>query len=130
MLYLDGALMGKPASTDATRLGWRQMAGRSGRLYTGHCVILLRDNVVTYRASDSAVTTVRFGVPSPADLEAYVASGEPAAVAGGFTLDGLGGWFVDGVDGDPSSEFVSHRPEAFAIHDELRHCDLGLGQSE
>jgi septum formation protein len=46
---------------------------------------------------------VRFGVPSPGDLEAYLDSGEPLAVAGAFTLDGLGGWFVDGVDGDPSA---------------------------
>jgi septum formation protein len=46
---------------------------------------------------------VRFAAPAAADLEAYVANGEPLAVAGGFTLDGLGGWFVDGVEGDPSN---------------------------
>ena len=79
------------------------MAGRSGRLYTGHCVIRLRDNVITERAADVAVTTVNFGTPSPRDLYAYVHSGEPVAVAGGFTLDGLSGWFIDGVDGDPSN---------------------------
>ena len=49
------------------------------------------------------VTRVRFGVPSEAELEAYIASGEPLGVAGAFTLDGLGGWFVDGIDGDPSN---------------------------
>jgi septum formation protein len=103
MLYRDGELVGKPATADAARLGWQQMGGKSGRLYTGHCVIRLRDNAITHRASDSTSTTVRFGIPSPADLDAYVGSGEPTAVAGGFTLDGLGGWFVDGVDGDPSS---------------------------
>ena len=58
---------------------------------------------ITNLSFDATVTTVRFGRPSPADLDAYVGSGEPTAVAGGFTLDGLGGWFVDGVDGDPSS---------------------------
>jgi septum formation protein len=103
MLYRDGELWGKPASADAAREGWRQMAGKSGQLYTGHCVIRLRDNVITYRASDATCTTVNFGVPSPADLGAYVESGEPTSVAGGFTLDGLGGWFIDSVDGDPSS---------------------------
>ncbi|HYP92564.1 MAG TPA: Maf family nucleotide pyrophosphatase [Mycobacterium sp.] len=103
MLYRDGALLGKPESPDAARRGWRQMAGKTGRLYTGHCLIRLWDNVVTYHASDAVVTTVRFGVPSASDLDAYVESGEPTAVAGGFTLDGLGGWFIDGVDGDPSS---------------------------
>lgn len=103
MLYRDGELLGKPVSADAAREGWRQMAGKSGQLYTGHCVIRLRDNVITYRASDATCTTVNFGVPSPADLDAYIERGEPLAVAGGFTLDGLGGWFIDGVEGDPSA---------------------------
>jgi septum formation protein len=79
------------------------MAGKSGQLYTGHCVIRLRDNAIAFSATDATSTTVRFGVPAAADLDAYVASGEPTAVAGGFTLDGLGGWFIDGVDGDPSA---------------------------
>jgi septum formation protein len=103
MLHRDGELLGKPADSDAAREGWRQMAGRSGQLYTGHCVIRLHDNTITYRAADAACTTVNFGVPSSADLDAYIADGEPLAVAGGFTLDGLGGWFIDGVDGDPSA---------------------------
>jgi septum formation protein len=63
----------------------------------------LRDNVITYRVADATCTTVKFGMPSPADLDAYIAAGEPLAVAGGFTLDGLGGWFIEGVDGDPSA---------------------------
>ena len=103
MLYRDGELVGKPASADAAREGWRKMAGKSGQLYTGHCVIRLHDKTITYRAADHTCTTVHFGVPLPGELEAYVASGEPTAVAGGFTLDGLGGWFIDGVDGDPSA---------------------------
>jgi septum formation protein len=103
MLYRDGVLVGKPASADAARRDWQKMAGTSGRLYTGHCLIRLQDKVITYRAADSTATTVHFGVPSESDLDAYVGSGEPTAVAGGFTLDGLGGWFIDGVDGDPSA---------------------------
>jgi septum formation protein len=103
MLYRDGQLLGKPTSADAALEGWRQMAGTSGQLFTGHCVIRLHDNRITYRAADATCTTVNFGVPSPDDLEAYVAQGEPLAVAGGFTLDGLGGWFIDGVEGDPSA---------------------------
>jgi septum formation protein len=103
MLYLGDELRGKPVTADEARLGWDQMAGTSGELYTGHAVLRLRDDAITFRASDAVVTTIRFGRPSPADLDAYVASGEPIAVAGGFTLDGLGGWFVDGVDGDALS---------------------------
>ena len=103
MLFRDGRLWGKPATAAAAVQGWQAMAGRSAELFTGHCVIRLRDNQIQDTAAANAVTTVRFGHPSAADLDAYSRSGEPTAVAGGFTLDGLGGWFVDGVDGDPSA---------------------------
>ncbi|MBJ7339098.1 nucleoside triphosphate pyrophosphatase [Mycolicibacterium sp.] len=103
MLYRDGRLWGKPASEAAAIDGWRAMAGTSGDLYTGHCVIRLRDEGIVAQAARHAVTTVHFGRPSEADMQAYARSGEPTAVAGGFTLDGLGGWFIDGVAGDPSA---------------------------
>lgn len=103
MLFRDGRLWGKPAGEDAVLDAWRAMAGRSGELFTGHCVIRMRANRIEDTAAAHTVTTVRFGHPSDSDLLAYARSGEPTAVAGGFTLDGLGGWFVDGVDGDPSA---------------------------
>jgi len=103
MLYLDGRLCGKPESIAAARQLWQSMAGRSGQLYTGHCVIRLQDNDMIHREAQTSITTVHFGRPEPDDLEAYLADGESLRVAGGFTLDGLGGWFIDGVDGDPSA---------------------------
>jgi septum formation protein len=103
MLYIDGRLVGKPASADGARSQWQSMRGRSGQLYTGHCLLRLLDGNVTQRASESAFTTVHFAEPTAADLDAYINSGEPLAVAGGFTLDGLGGWFVDRIEGDPSN---------------------------
>jgi septum formation protein len=103
MLYIDGRLVGKPASADAARSHWRSMGGRSGQLYTGHCLLRLLDGNARQRASESAATTVHFATPTAADLEAYFDSGEPLAVAGGFTLDGLGGWFVERIEGDPSN---------------------------
>ena len=48
-------------------------------------------------------TTIRFGRPDPVELEAYIASGEPLAVAGSCTIDGLGGPFIDGIEGDHSN---------------------------
>lgn len=103
MLFLDGRLCGKPGSAESAASQWRLMGGRSGGLHTGHCLLRLRDGAITQREVESACTTVHFADPSEADLRAYVADGEPWQVAGGFTLDGLGGWFVDGIEGDPSN---------------------------
>jgi len=97
LLDLDGRALGKPASASAAAARWREMSGRTGTLVTGHCVI----NAATgQRAAAVAATRVRFGSPAEEEIAAYVASGEPLAVAGAFTLDGRGGWFVDGIDGD------------------------------
>lgn len=103
MLDLDGRLCGKPATPDAALRQWRLMAGRAGQLHTGHCLLRMRDGIITHRDSESASTTVHFANPAEPDLRAYVAGGEPLRVAGGFTLDGLGGWFVDAIEGDPSN---------------------------
>lgn len=114
MLYLDGRLVGKPASVDAAKREWQSMGGRSGQLHTGHCLVRLIDGLVT-QASESFFTTVHFASPTPADLDAYLASGESLDVAGAFTLDGLGGWFVDGIDGDPSNVIGLSLPHTRAL---------------
>ncbi len=103
MLCIDGRLVGKPASADAARSQWQSMGGRSGQLYTGHCLLRLLYGEAPQRVAESSSTTVHFAKPSAADVDAYVDSGEPLAVAGGFTLDGLGGWFVNRIEGDPSN---------------------------
>ncbi|BBZ34916.1 Maf family protein [Mycolicibacterium confluentis] len=103
MLLLDGRLCGKPGTAEAAQSQWRAMAGRSGELLTGHCLIRIVDGRVHSRYIETGSTTVHFGTPSEADLDAYIDHGEPLGVAGGFTLDGLGGWFVDRIDGDPAN---------------------------
>ncbi|WP_370946678.1 nucleoside triphosphate pyrophosphatase [Amycolatopsis sp. cg5] len=103
MLSIGGALVGKPGTPEVARARWAEMAGRSGELLTGHAIIRLDGGERSKETSGSHTTTVRFGNPSPAELDAYIATGEPLVVAGSFTLDGMGGWFVEGIDGDPSS---------------------------
>ncbi|MBN3513396.1 Maf family protein [Mycolicibacterium nivoides] len=103
MLFLDGQLCGKPGDVDTARRQWQSMSGRTAQLYSGHAVLVVRDGAVAHRIADTGITAVHFGSPTDADLEAYLESGEPLGVAGGFTLDGLGGWFVEGIDGDPSN---------------------------
>ncbi|MBB4903875.1 Maf family protein [Actinophytocola algeriensis] len=103
MLSHGGELVGKPGTAERARERWKRMAGGEGRLMTGHAVLRVRDGVVEAVATGTVATTIRFGSPTEDEVEAYVGTGEPLSVAGGFTLDGFGGWFVDGVDGDPSS---------------------------
>lgn len=108
MLLIDGALQGKPHTPEVARDRWQTMAGRSADLITGHCVLRLRvtgpaEPAVTAESVDCSATTVHFAKPEPTELDAYIATGEPLQVAGAFTLDGLGGWFVDRIEGDPSS---------------------------
>ncbi|MET8877935.1 nucleoside triphosphate pyrophosphatase [Nocardia sp. NPDC004604] len=103
MLLVDGELQGKPHTPEVARSRWAEMAGRSADLITGHCVLRLRDGEVIAESVDCSSTTVHFAKPDPEELDAYIATGEPLQVAGAFTLDGMGGWFVDRIDGDPSS---------------------------
>jgi len=100
VLGLDGRILGKPTgAADATRR-WRSMRGRSGVLYTGHCLI---DTGSGKRAAGLGATTVHFADVTDDEIAAYVASGEPLHVAGAFTIDGLGGPFVERIEGDPGT---------------------------
>ena len=99
MLLFEGELVGKPGTAEVARERWRRVAGKSGVLITGHTVLKVSGGVVVDRASAAESTTVRFGTPSDEELESYIATGEPLHVAGGFTIDGLGGWFIDSIDG-------------------------------
>ncbi len=116
VLALDGELLGKPG-TDAEAVDrWKQMRGRSGVLHTGHCVIDTQREVWLAR---SAATQVRFAHVTDEEIAAYVATGEPSAVAGAFTLDGLGGPFVAGVTGDPHNVVGISLPLLRLMFDEL-----------
>jgi septum formation protein len=100
LLDLDGRPYGKPATAAEAADRWRQMAGRAGTLVTGHCII---DAATGRQVQAVAATKVRFGTPTDQEIADYVASGEPLLVAGAFTLEGRGGWFVEGIDGDHSN---------------------------
>lgn len=119
MLFIAGELQGKPLTVDVTRQRWAHMMGRTGDLLTGHCAIHVRDGKLAGEASGCSTTTVHFGDPSDEDLDAYLASGEPLNVAGAFTLDGLGGWFIDRIEGDPSSVIGIGLPLVRSLLDEL-----------
>jgi septum formation protein len=97
VLELDGAALGKPGDPDEATRRWHEMRGRSGVLHSGHC---LRDTADDRVASATASTVVHFADVTDEEIAAYVATGEPLHVAGAFTIDGLGGAFVTGIEGD------------------------------
>lgn len=98
LLALDGDTFGKPGDAVHAVDRWHRMRGRSGTLLTGHCVI---DATGAREVAEVARTTVHFAEVTDAEIDAYVATGEPLQVAGAFTIDGLGGAFISGVEGDP-----------------------------
>ena len=100
LLDIDGRPHGKPGSPDVAARWWRERRGRCGELLTGHCLI---DTATARRQEGVVATVVRFGNPSDDEVDAYGATGEPLAVAGGFTLEGRCGPFIDGIEGDPGN---------------------------
>ncbi|NAZ81788.1 hypothetical protein GTR02_08140, partial [Kineococcus sp. R8] len=92
---------GKPADAAEAVARWRAMRGRSGVLHTGHWLVDARESGSGATLGGVASVTVHFADVTDAEVDAYVATGEPLRVAGAFTLDGLGGAFVRGVEGDP-----------------------------
>jgi septum formation protein len=103
LLEFAGRPLGKPADAAEARDRWRRMSGRSGILHTGQALFDVEDGAVVSRDIAVASTVVYFTTPTPEELEAYLATGEPLAVAGAFTLDGLGAPFVRRVEGDPAA---------------------------
>ncbi|NCT91092.1 septum formation inhibitor Maf [Cellulomonas sp. APG4] len=100
LLELDGEVLGKPHEPAEAVRRWHRMRGRAGVLHTGHWLVDLRPGRPVPQVGATSSTVVHFADLSDAEVEAYVATGEPLAVAGAFTVDGLGGPFVTRIEGD------------------------------
>ena len=99
MFLMDGECYGKPHSVEAARERLKHMSGATGELWTGHCLV---DFATGRVVRDASHAVVHFSEFSGDDIERYIATGEPLEVAGSFTLEGFGGAFIDGIEGDPS----------------------------
>jgi len=97
LLEFEGSILGKPADADEAIKRWGDLRGKSGTLHTGHCLVAVESGQA---AEAVASTVVHFADVSDAEIAAYVATTEPLHVAGAFTIDGLGGWFIDRIEGD------------------------------
>ena len=93
VLEFAGEIFGKPADAAEAITRWQQMAGRSGLLHTGHCLLGRQQQLAT------VTTTVHFAALTQAEIEDYVATGEPLQCAGGFALEGRGGMVVEKLEG-------------------------------
>lgn len=110
-------MLGKPSTHAEAKSKWLMLRNQKAILRTGHCLMLLTRSAtasaesISLSASDwnvtelteSTATVIHFGCPNEAEMDAYIQCGEPIHVAGGFTIDGLGGWFITGIEGDPHS---------------------------
>lgn len=95
VLEFQGEVYGKPGDASEAIKRWQRMRGDWGVLHTGHC--LIKGDV---RAAAVASTVVHFADITDEEIAAYVATGEPLNVAGGFTIDGIGGAFVERIEGN------------------------------
>ncbi|MCU1525387.1 MAG: hypothetical protein JWO18_2281, partial [Microbacteriaceae bacterium] len=99
---LDGVVYGKPHLPSIARERWMLQRGRTGHLHSGHWLIDHRGGVLGEARGAVATAGVSFASDiSDAEIDAYIATGEPLEVAGAFTIDSLGAPFITSVDGDP-----------------------------
>ena len=104
MLEINGRMVGKPHTAEVAKERIAEMRNTDAVLWTGHALLSVDAEGNAYgEAVEAASTIVHFGNISDAEIDAYVATGEPLNVAGSFTIDGFGGPFVRGVTGDPHS---------------------------
>ena len=100
---IDGRIHGKPHTAERARERWRQQNGRTGTLWSGHWLVLHMPDADSVGVGRVAAAKVSFAELTDQEIEAYIATGEPLAVAGAFTVDSLGGPFIRHVEGDPST---------------------------
>jgi septum formation protein len=100
LLVFAGEVFGKPGDAAEAIARWRRMAGGWGELITGHCLLPgCQSGSNANPRLEAVLTRVRFAPLSDAQIEAYVATGEPLQCAGGFALEGRGGLMVERIEG-------------------------------
>lgn len=99
-LEFQGEILGKPHEPEVAIQRWGKLSGNSGVLHSGHYLIDNRDPANPVGSLAVSSTKVFFSNISKQEILDYVATGEPLKVAGAFTIDGLGGAFIDRIEGD------------------------------
>lgn len=119
---LAGEILGKPHLPEVALARAIQHRGRTGVLHSGHWLIDCTGGRVrgALGAVDTATVTLAADV-SDAELAAYVATGEPLELAGGFAIDGRAGAFIERIEGAPSCVIGLSLPALRRLVVELGH---------
>ncbi len=96
VLMVNNEIHGKPKDPAEAFIRWQKMRDNRGTLYTGHALIDQRKQRTVVRCG---ITQVYFGLVSDAQIQAYIATGEPLVCAGCFALEGKGSALVDKIEG-------------------------------
>ncbi len=99
VVSIDGKILGKPHSEAEAREMLETLSGREHSVFTG-VALSGRFNGKIKIAADTVETKVRFGHMTEGEIEYYVGSGEPMDKAGAYGIQGIGGFFVEAIDGD------------------------------
>ena len=100
VVVIDGEILGKPCDvTDACRMLTR-LAGRWHEVFTA---FTLYHQASARTISEVDSTRVKIGALEESVIVAYVASGEPLDKAGSYAVQGIGGAFVEAMDGSPTT---------------------------
>jgi septum formation protein len=94
VVVLGDRVLEKPADPEDARAMLHLLSGREHTVITGICLRHAGGAIV-----DHALTSVRFAKMTSAEIDAYVASGEPMDKAGAYAIQGFASKFVENIDG-------------------------------
>lgn len=100
VVAVDGELLGKPDDEAHAKAMLRQLAGRRHDVWTG---VATWDPASERFEADLGRTEVEFSALGDAEIEAYVATGEPMDKAGAYAVQGLAALFVESLRGNYSN---------------------------
>jgi septum formation protein len=96
IVALEGAILGKPRTSEDARQMLERLSGRTHSVMTGVALVRLPD---VERREFVEATQVHFASISKEEIVQYLASGEPFDKAGSYAIQGLGGRFIPRIDG-------------------------------
>ncbi len=99
IVVFEGRILGKPASEREARGMLEGLVGASHRVLTRYAVRSAQGDAV----ARTCAAEVTFRSASPSEIDGYVATTEGADKAGGYAMQGLGSYFVDRIEGDPTT---------------------------